>query len=61
MRALTVAYEEKDRRGVIGFYGRALALTIAIATFGLVSLFLIAVVPAVDLLPVPAAWRDAVA
>jgi membrane protein len=62
MRALTVAYEETERRGVIAFYGRALALTIAIGTFGLVSLFLIAVVPAaVDLLPVPAAWRDAFA
>jgi membrane protein len=62
MRALTVAYEEKDRRGVIGFYGRALALTIGIGAFGVLSLFLIAVVPAaVDLLPVPAAWRDAFA
>jgi membrane protein len=62
MRALTVAYEENDQRGVIGFYGRALVLTIGIGAFGLLSLFLIAVVPAVvDLLPVPAAWRDAVA
>jgi membrane protein len=62
MRALTAAYEETDRRGVIAFYGRALALTIAIGIFGLVSLFLIAVVPAaVDLLPVPTAWRDAFA
>jgi membrane protein len=62
MRALTVAYEEQDRRGVIGFYGRALALTIGIGAFGLVSLFLIAVVPVVvDLLPVPSAWRDAIA
>jgi len=62
MRALTVAYEEQDRRGVVGFYGRAFALTVGIGLFGLLSLFLIAVVPAlVDLLPVPAAWRDAFA
>ena len=61
MRALTVAYEEDDRRGVIGFYGRALALTVGIGGFGLVSLFLIAVVPAsIELLPVPAVWRDVV-
>ena len=61
MRALTVAYEEQDRRGVIGFYGRALALTVGIGGFGLVSLFLIAVVPAsIELLPVPAVWRDVV-
>ena len=62
MRALTVAYEETEKRGVIAFYGRALALTIAIGTFGLASLFLIAVVPAaIDLLPMPVAWRDAFA
>jgi membrane protein len=62
MRALTAAYEETERRGVIAFYGRALALTIAIGIFGLVSLFLIAVVPAVlDLLPVSAASRAAFA
>jgi membrane protein len=62
MRALTVAYEEPDPRGVVGFYGQALVLTVAIGAFGLVSLFLIAVVPAaVELLPVPAAWRDAIA
>jgi len=62
MRALTVAYEEQDRRGVIGFYGWAMALTIGTGAFGLLSLFLIAVVPAVvDFLPVPVVWRDAVA
>ncbi len=62
MRALSVAYEEQDRRGVVGFYGRSLALTLGIGAFGLLSLFLIAVVPAaVDLLPVSAVWRDAFA
>jgi membrane protein len=62
MRALTVAYEEQETRRVIGFYGQALVLTVAIGAFALVSLFLIAVVPAaVELLPVPAAWRDTIA
>lgn len=61
MRALTAAYEEQERRGLIGFYGRSAALTIGVAVFGLVSLFMIAVIPAViDWLPFPAAWRDAV-
>jgi membrane protein len=62
MQALTVAYEEKNTRGIIAFYLRAIALTIAIGIFGLVSLFLIAVVPAaIDWLPVPATWRTSVA
>ena len=40
---------------------QALALTVGIGGFGLVSLFLIAVVPAsIELLPVPAVWRDVV-
>jgi membrane protein len=62
MLALTVAYEEKNTRGVFGFYLRAIALTIMIGIFGLVSLFLIAVVPAaIDWLPIPAVWRTGVA
>jgi membrane protein len=62
MQALTVAYEEKNTRGVITFYLRAIALTIAIGIFGLVSLFLIAVVPVVlDWLPIPSLWRTSVA
>jgi len=62
MQALTVAYEEKNTRGVIAFYLRAITLTIAIGIFGLVSLFLIAVVPVVlDWLPIPSLWRTSVA
>jgi membrane protein len=62
MQALTVAYEEKNTRGVIAFYLRAMVLTIAIDIFGLVSLFLIAVVPVVlDWLPIPSVWRTSVA
>ncbi len=59
MQALTVAYEETDDRGILGFYVRALALTIGIAVFGVVSLFLIAVVPSVlDWLPITDLWRE---
>lgn len=47
MQALTVAYEEEETRGILGFYGRSATLTIGVAGFGLVSLFLIAVVPIV--------------
>ena len=62
MQALTVAYEGNISRGVIAFYLRAITLTIAIGVFGLVSLFLIAVVPAViDWLPIPTLWRTSVA
>jgi len=62
MQALTIAYEETETRGVIGFYGRAIGLTIGVGAFGLVSLFLIAVVPVlVDYLPLPQAWRDLIA
>ena len=62
MLALTVAYEEKNTRGVIAFYLRAIVMTITIGIFGLVSLFLIAVVPAaIDRLPIPDVWRTGVA
>jgi membrane protein len=62
MQALTVAFDEKDTRSVLGFYARAIGLTIGMGVFGLVSLFLIAVVPAIlDRLPFPQIWRDAVA
>jgi uncharacterized BrkB/YihY/UPF0761 family membrane protein len=62
MQALTVAYEETNTRGIIAFYLRAIVLTIAIGIFGLISLFLIAVVPAViDWLPISEQWRTSVA
>jgi membrane protein len=61
MQALTVAYEQEEKRGIIGFYGTSALLTVGIAVFGLLSLFMIAVVPAViDWLPFPQAWLDAV-
>jgi membrane protein len=59
MQALTVAYEERDNRGMLSFYGLAIALTIGIGVFALLSLFLIAVVPAIiNLLPFSEVWRD---
>ena len=58
MQALTVAYEDRDDRSILGFYLRAIALTIGIAVFGVLTLFLIAVVPAVlDWLAVDDSWR----
>ena len=47
MQALTVAYEERENRGILSFYGRAIALTIGVGVFALLSLFLIAGIPAV--------------
>ena len=60
MQALTVAYEERERRGILAFYAEAIVLTIGIGAFGVVSLFLIAVVPAIlDLLPIELGWAGA--
>jgi membrane protein len=59
MQALTVAYEERDERGILSFYGLAIALTVGVGLFALLSLFLIAVVPAIiDTLPLSELWRD---
>jgi membrane protein len=59
MQALTVAYEERENRGILSFYGRAIALTIGIGVFALLSLFLIAGIPAViGSLPLSGLWRD---
>jgi len=59
MQALTVAYEERDERGILSFYGLAIALTVGVGLFALLSLFLIAVLPAIiDTLPLSELWRD---
>jgi len=61
MQGLTVAFEERENRGVLSFYGRAIALTLGIGLFALLSLFLIAVIPAViGSLPISELWRDRV-
>lgn len=62
MSALTAAYDERETRSILTFYAQAFALTIGAGAFALVSLFLIAVVPAVIAwLPFPKGWRDAIA
>jgi len=59
MQALTVAYEEEDTRSILAYYAQSAALTIGIAAFGLLSLFLVAIVPAVlELVPFPKGLRD---
>jgi membrane protein len=61
MQALTVSYEERENRGLLSFYGRAIALTLGIGLFALLSLFLIAGIPAViGSLPMSELWRDRV-
>ena len=61
MQTLTIAYEEEDDRGILHFYGLALALTLGLIAFAIVALALIAGIPAVlDRLPFPPLWRDAV-
>jgi membrane protein len=59
MQALTIAFEEKEARGLVPFYFRAIGLTVGVGLLAVLSLFLIAVVPAViDMLPLPELWRD---
>jgi membrane protein len=59
MQALTVAYEERENRGLLTFYGRAITLTLGVGLFALLSLFLIAIIPAViGSLPISELWRD---
>jgi membrane protein len=59
MNALTVAYEGKEKRGLLHFYGLSLALTIGGVTFLLLSLGLIAGVPAAAAeLPLSPFWRQ---
>ena len=61
MQALTVSYEERENRGLLSFYGRAIALTLGVGLFALLSLFLIAGIPAViGSLPMSELWRDRV-
>src|SRR5256885_12578127 len=58
MQALTIAYEERDERSILSFYGLAIALTVGVGLFAVLSLFLIAVLPAIiDTLPLSELWR----
>jgi hypothetical protein len=57
MNALTVAYRGQERRGLLRFYGIAIALTIGFTLFSLAALVLIAGVPAVMTeIPEPLPW-----
>src|SRR5260370_21856193 len=58
MQALTVAYEERENRGILSFYGRAIVLTIGGGAFALFSLFLIAgLPPVIGSLRLSEVWR----
>jgi membrane protein len=59
MQTLTIAYEEPEDRGILAFYGTAIAFTIGLIVFVVLSLALVAGVPAVlEWLPMPQEWRD---
>lgn len=59
MTALTVAYEGREDRSLLHFYGLAAGLTIGVILFGLAALLLIAGVPAAAAaLPMPEFWRQ---
>ncbi len=59
MQALTIAFEEKETRGLVPFYIRAIGLTVGVGLLAVLSLFLIAVVPAViGMLPLPELWSE---
>ena len=59
MNALTIAYESKEERGLLHFYGLSIALTISGVLFVVFALVLIAGVPAaVSRLPLPSVWQE---
>jgi len=61
MQALTVASDETEDRGSFAFYLTAAALTAGFVLFGVFSLFVVAVIPAVlNCLALPDLWRDSV-
>src|SRR5579859_2414381 len=61
MNALTIAYDGRETRGVLHFYGVAAALTVGLILFAAISLILTAGVPALLIqIPEPAPWGDIV-
>jgi membrane protein len=59
MNALTIAYDGKEERGLLHFYGLSVALTVAGVGFLLVALVLIAGVPAAAAkIPMPGFWQE---
>jgi len=62
MTAIDICYGEKETRNVVWFNLHAFALTVALVVFGVLSLALVAVLPAVlNLLPVPESWKTILA
>jgi membrane protein len=61
MSALTVAYDGRETRGILHFYGLAAALTVGLVFFAAISLILTAGVPALLIqIPEAAPWGDIV-
>jgi membrane protein len=59
MNALTIAYEGKEERGLLHFYGLSIALTVGGVIFLLITLVLIAGVPdALARLPLSSFWQQ---
>jgi membrane protein len=62
MTAIDICYGEKETRNVIWFNLHAFALTAALVLFGILSLALVAVLPAVlYFLPLPETWKTILA
>ena len=61
MNALTIAYDGREKRGLLHFYGLAAAITVGLLLFAVISLFLIAGVPVLAIeIPEPTQWDDIV-
>lgn len=61
MNALTVAYDGRETRSIFSFYGLAVALTAGLVSFAVITLALIAGVPALMAeIPEPAPWGSLV-
>ena len=59
MNALTIAYEGKEKRGLLHFYALSIALTVGGVIFVVLALVLIAGIPAaVTRLPLPPLWQE---
>jgi membrane protein len=59
MNALTIAYQGREERGLLHFYGLSIALTIGGVIFVMIALVLIAGAPnAVTKVPLPDFWRE---
>ena len=62
MTALNIVYDEKEKRNFIWFNVTAFALTAGLVLFGIRSIMVVAVVPAVlKLLPLPETWKAIIA